>query len=42
MRKVIVLIALIFMLSGCGSTSPCSDADPTSACATSHGQVHCA
>jgi hypothetical protein len=41
MTKLFALIALVFVLAGCGgTTTPCSDADPVGPCATSHSQTH--
>jgi hypothetical protein len=45
MAKLLALIAVIFVLVGCGGpgvTGPCPDPDPdpNSPCASSHGQTH--
>jgi len=43
MSKILALIALVFVLAGCGGpgvTGPCSDADPVGACANSHSQTY--
>jgi len=42
MSKLLALVALIFVLAGCGgdTTGPCDDSDPIGPCATSHGQTH--
>jgi len=41
MSKLLVLIALCFILAGCGgATTPCDDSDPTGICANSHSQTH--
>jgi hypothetical protein len=42
MSKLSVLIAVIFVLAGCGGgvTGPCDDSDPVGVCATSHSHTY--
>jgi hypothetical protein len=39
MSKTLLLLALMLLLVGCGSTTPCDDSDPVGICANSHCTV---
>jgi hypothetical protein len=42
MTKLALLLTLVFMVSGCGATTPCTNEaqDPTGICATSHSKTY--
>jgi hypothetical protein len=39
MSKMLLLLTLIFLLTGCGATTPCNDSDPVGICANAHRTV---
>jgi hypothetical protein len=39
MSKTLLLLALMLLLAGCGSTTPCDDSDPVGICANAHRTV---
>lgn len=45
MARLLAIVGLLFVLVGCATGAPVTpcpdpDSDPTSPCATSHGQTH--
>jgi uncharacterized protein YceK len=39
MTKTLLLLAMMLLLAGCGSTTPCDDSDPAGICANAHRTV---
>jgi hypothetical protein len=39
MTKVLLFLLLVFVLAGCGSTTPCDESDPVGICANARHPV---
>jgi len=40
MPRWFLLFGVIFVMSGCGSTTPCNENDPVAACHVSHSRTY--